>query len=83
MKPITEQRCEFCGYKCPKEGSYMLVAYGVEWFYCSDECLRRDLAIDNEEWKKIEKYNPASVYFKSRKFGALVTKFFETDKEQK
>ena len=83
MKPITEQRCEFCGYKCPKEGSYMLAAHGVEWFYCSDECLRRDLRVDDKEWEKIEKYNPASVYFKSVKFGAMVTKFLAKDKEQK
>ena len=86
MKKLTEQRCAFCQYKCGEKGSYMLVAYGVEWFYCSDECLRRDLAIDNEEWEKIEKYNTASVHFKSRKFGAMVTRFnslIESEKEEK
>lgn len=81
MKPITEQRCEFCGYKCGEKGAYKLVAYGNEWFYCSDECLRRDLQVDDKEWEKIEKYNPASVYFKSRKFGALVTKLGEIYEE--
>lgn len=81
MKKLTEQRCAFCQYKCGENGSYKLEICGEEWFYCSDECLRRDLQVDDKEWEKIEKYNPASVYFKSRKFGALVTKLGEIEKE--
>lgn len=38
MKPITEQRCAFCQYKCGREGSYKLEICGEDWFYCSEEC---------------------------------------------
>ena len=53
MKPITEQRCAFCQYKCGREGSYKLEICGEEWFYCSEECIRRDLGIDDKKWTEL------------------------------
>jgi hypothetical protein len=83
MKKLTEQRCAFCQYKCGENGSYKLEICGEEWFYCSDECIRRDLGIDDQKWVEIEKHNPAPLYFDSGRFGGMITKLCEIDKEQK
>ena len=81
MKPITEQRCAFCQYKCGKRGAYKLEICGEDWFYCSAECIRRDLGIDDEKWAEIEKQNLAPLYNKSGRFVGMITNLTETDGE--
>ena len=81
MKKLTEQRCAFCQYKCGENGSYKLEICGEEWFYCSDECIRRDLGIDDKKWAEIEKQNPAPLYFESGRFGGMIIKLGEIEKE--
>ena len=80
-KKRAEQRCAFCKYKCGENGSYKLEICGEEWFYCSDECIRRDLGIDDKKWSEIEKHNPAPLYFDSGRFGGMITKLSEIEKE--
>ena len=81
MKPITEQRCAFCQYKYGKRGAYKLEICGEDWFYCSEECIRRDLGIDDEKWAEIEKHNPAPLYLESGRFGGMIIKLGEIEKE--